>query len=82
MRRAAGGCSLPVPIKKRGNWKSSVKDFPHRGYQIEYDYSIFYSGEPGIVPGSFLFTWHASGPKSEARYYTVLFYPVVSSEVA
>lgn len=56
MRRAAGGCSLPVPIKKRGNRKSSVKDFPHRGYQIEYDYSIFYSGEPGIVPGSFLFT--------------------------
>lgn len=58
MRRAAGGCSLPVPIKKRGNRKSSVKDFPHRGYQIKYDYSIFYSGEPGIVPGSFLFTWH------------------------
>ena len=56
MRRAAGGCSLPVPIKKRGNRKSSVKYFPHRGYQIEYDYSIFHSGEPGIVPGSFLFT--------------------------
>lgn len=82
MRRAAGGCSLPVPIKKRGNRKSSVKDFPHRGYQIEYDYSIFHSGEPGIVPGSFLFIRHASGPKSEARYYTVLSYPVVPSEVA
>ena len=82
MRRAAGGCSLFDPIKKRGNRKSSVKYFPHRGYQIKYDYFIFYSGEPGIVPGSFLFIRHASGSKSEARYYTVLFYPVVPSEVA
>lgn len=75
MRRAAGGCSLPVPIKKRGNRKSSVKYFPHRGYQIEYDYSIFYSGEPGIVPGSFLFTWHTS----ETKVRGALLYSLVLS---